>query len=56
MANPNTALLVQAIGISIIMGLAGYGALSPIYFIWSAVALANTLLNIYFLCCSVSLF
>ena len=42
------ALLVQAIGISIIMGLAGYGALSPIYFIWSAVALANTLLNIYF--------
>jgi YggT family protein len=42
------ALLIQTIGISVIMGLAGYGALSPIYFIWSAVALANTLLNIYF--------
>ena len=42
------ALLIQTIGISVIMGLAGYCALSPIYFIWSAVALANTLLNIYF--------
>lgn len=42
------ALLVQTIGISIIMGFAGYGALSPVYFIWSALALANTLLNIYF--------
>ena len=43
-----TALLIQTLGICAIMSMAGYGMFAAVYLVWSAVALANSLLNIYF--------
>jgi YggT family protein len=43
-----TALLIQTLGICAIMSMAGYGMFAAVYLVWSAVALANSLLSIYF--------
>jgi YggT family protein len=43
-----TALLIQTLGICAIMSMAGYGVFAAVYLVWSAVALANSLLSIYF--------
>jgi YggT family protein len=43
-----TALLIQTLGICTIMSMAGYGMFAAVYLVWSAVALANSLLSIYF--------
>jgi YggT family protein len=43
-----TALLIQTLGICAIMSMAGYGLFEVVYLVWSAVALANSLLSIYF--------
>lgn len=42
------AWFIQALGICIIMRMAGYEIFQSVYLIWSAVALANALLSIYF--------
>ena len=43
-----TAMLIQTLGICAIMSMAGYGMFAAVYLVWSAVALANSLLSIYF--------
>jgi len=43
-----TALLIQTLGICAIMSMAGYGLFEVVYLVWSAVALVNSLLSIYF--------